>query len=107
MRKFLRSLPIRKKKSKEKKGNTEIRGFGARRQVPSHQIPAQYDVTAKLPPKVLEIIFQFLCPHSQDETYETCEQSAIEDACMLCDLRDLAHCALTCRRWRKIAVNIL
>jgi hypothetical protein len=62
---------------------------------------------SKLPAPLLERIFSFICPHANDETYETCEQSAVEDSCMLCDLRDLAHCAQTSRRWRKLASNVL
>ena len=61
----------------------------------------------QLPGPVLERIFAFVCPHTQDETYETQEQSSVEDACMLCDLRDLAHCVQVCRRWRKAAVRVL
>ena len=61
----------------------------------------------QLPDPVLERIFAFVCPHTQDETYETQEQSSVEDACMLCDLRDLAHCVQVSRRWRKAAVRVL
>jgi hypothetical protein len=60
-----------------------------------------------LPPAILERIFAFVCPQSTDESYETCEQSAIEDACMLCDLRDLAHCTAVCKTWRASALNLL
>ncbi|KAI9651114.1 hypothetical protein NHQ30_001151 [Ciborinia camelliae] len=62
---------------------------------------------AKLPNKVLERIFIFVCPHSQDETYETCEQSSLDDCCPLCDTRDLAHCAQVSKKWMKIAVRVL
>ncbi|ROT43103.1 F-box domain-containing protein [Sodiomyces alkalinus F11] len=62
---------------------------------------------ALLPEGVLERIFAFVCPHSQDETYENCEQSALEDTCMLCDMRDLAHCVQVCKRWRNPARNLL
>ncbi|KAK3997609.1 hypothetical protein QBC44DRAFT_346854 [Cladorrhinum sp. PSN332] len=62
---------------------------------------------ARLPAPVLERIFAFVCPHSKDESYETCEQSSVEDACMLCDLRDLAHCAAVCRKWRNEGVKLL
>ncbi|OWP05350.1 hypothetical protein B2J93_8092 [Marssonina coronariae] len=62
---------------------------------------------AKLDRHVLERIFAFVCPHAMDETYESCEDSAAEDACMLCDLRDLAHCAQVSRKWRAAAVNVL
>ena len=58
-------------------------------------------------PEILERIFFYVCPHAQDETYETCEQSATGDTCMLCDLRDLAHCAQVSRQWRKLATNVL
>lgn len=72
-----------------------------------HHQPPPLDWSAKLPAPLLERIFTFVCPHVHDESYETCEQSAQEDACMLCDLRDLSHCAQTSRRWRKLATNVL
>ncbi|KAI8957445.1 hypothetical protein F5Y11DRAFT_360824 [Daldinia sp. FL1419] len=59
----------------------------------------------ELPPPILERIFSFVCPHCSDESYETCEQSALEDACMLCDLRDLSHAGQVCKRWRVAAVK--
>ncbi|KAK0727940.1 hypothetical protein B0T26DRAFT_636015 [Lasiosphaeria miniovina] len=62
---------------------------------------------ASLPPLVLERIFAFVCPHSRDESYDTCEESAIEDACMLCGLRDLAHCVAVSKKWRKEAIKLL
>ncbi|CAJ2508065.1 Uu.00g092510.m01.CDS01 [Anthostomella pinea] len=61
----------------------------------------------ELPSPILERVFAFVCPHSRDESYETCEQSAIEDACMLCDLRDLSHAGRVCKRWRKTAVALM
>lgn len=61
----------------------------------------------ELPAPILQRVFAFVCPHSRDESYETCEQSAIEDACMLCDLRDLSHAGLVCRAWRKVAVPMM
>lgn len=57
------------------------------------------DFTTRLPEKVLANIFSYICPHTQDYTYDSCEESQIGDGCMLCDLRDLAHCAQTCRKW--------
>lgn len=62
---------------------------------------------AELPGPVLERIFAFVCPHTQDRTYETQEQSSLEDACMLCDLRDLAHCLQVNRRWKSKAAKVL
>jgi hypothetical protein len=60
-----------------------------------------------LDPAILRRIFALVCRHATDETYETCEQSAIEDACMLCDLRDLAHCVAVCKKWRDEARKLL
>jgi hypothetical protein len=77
------------------------------RNVPAWQAPPSRDIINNLPPPILERIFAFVCPHTQDSTYESCEQSAVEDACMLCDLRDLAHCTRVSRRWRKLAANVL
>jgi len=68
---------------------------------------ASVHLLAKLPDGVLERIFTIICPHTSDESYETCEQSSIEDSCMLCDLRDLANCLAVCRRWRLEGVKRL
>lgn len=68
---------------------------------PSPQAPRRNgpNLTQRLPDKVLANIFSYVCPHTQDYTYEPCEQSQIGDGCMLCDLRDLSRCAMTCRKW--------
>ena len=68
---------------------------------------ASMQMLAALPPVILERIFSFVCPHSQDESYETCEQSALGDACMLCDLRDLAYAGLACKKWRASAIKVM
>ena len=65
------------------------------------------DLLASLPIPVLERIFTLVCPHSRDESYEPCESSVNESGCMLCDLRDLAHCVQVCRAWRPCAVRVL
>ncbi|KAA8642903.1 hypothetical protein EYZ11_011296 [Aspergillus tanneri] len=57
------------------------------------------DHTKKLPPLVLARILTQVCPHAADASYESSEESMTEDGCMLCDMRDLAHCALVCKRW--------
>ncbi|KAL3422924.1 F-box domain-containing protein [Phlyctema vagabunda] len=71
--------------------------------------PAGAEHVAKLAvaPHVLAKIFSFVCPHTQDNSYESCEDSALEDACMLCDLRDLAHCAQVSKLWRNVATTVL
>ncbi|KAK0651881.1 hypothetical protein B0T16DRAFT_320664 [Cercophora newfieldiana] len=78
-------------------------GTGHLGQFRSMATPKSAYLLAHLPPKVLWRIFAFVCPHSQDESYDTCEESSVEDACMLCDLRDLAHCVSVSKIWRKEA----
>ncbi|CUS08463.1 unnamed protein product [Tuber aestivum] len=58
---------------------------------------------SKAPAEVLMTIFSFVCPHALDETYLSAEESAIELGCMLCDMRELSHCALVCRSWHGAA----
>nr|POE72774.1 hypothetical protein CFP56_30713 [Quercus suber] len=65
------------------------------------------DFTSRLPAKVLGQIFTYVCPHTQDTSYEPSERSQIGDGCMLCDLRDLAKCAQVCRKWYGIAQALL
>ncbi|KAK2813992.1 hypothetical protein FQN50_000396 [Emmonsiellopsis sp. PD_5] len=69
--------------------------------------PPRHDCTQRLSPQILARIFAFVCPHTQDDTYNASEESMTEDGCMLCDMRDLSHCALVCRRWYSPAHNLL
>ena len=55
--------------------------------------------TSKLPSQVLGEIFAHVCPHVRDDTYIKLEDSMQDGDCMLCDLRDLAHCTLVNRQW--------
>ncbi|CAG8287692.1 unnamed protein product [Penicillium salamii] len=64
---------------------------------PRVNVPGR-DCTRRLPRPVLARIFAFVCPHAVDNSYGTSEESA-SDGCMLCDMRDLAHCAMVCKRW--------
>ncbi|KAI0999477.1 hypothetical protein K3495_g8718 [Podosphaera aphanis] len=70
-------------------------------------VPALFNFVSKLPPQILARIFSEICPHSQDDSYESCELSARVDTCMLCDLRDLSHCTQVNRQWREISRTIL
>ncbi|KAF5607900.1 uncharacterized protein FSUBG_5002 [Fusarium subglutinans] len=111
--------PFRRRNKKDKAGSggqssdfivpIEFRPPGAGR--PPLYPPTRHSayLLAHLPSKVLERIFAFVCPHALDETYDTCEGSAStsDSRCMLCDLRDLAHCVQVCRAWRPSAVKIL
>jgi hypothetical protein len=71
-------------------------------------IPAYHgpDQTRRLDDKILRLIFEQICPHSTDETFESSEESG-HDGCMTCDMRDLAHCALTKRQWYGVAAGLL
>lgn len=64
--------------------------------------------TAKIPVQLLSTILSYVCPHSQDDTYTTCEDSMLDGGvCMLCDMRDLAHCALVSRQWAEATQRCL
>lgn len=65
------------------------------------------DYTKALPQPVLGRILAAVCPHTRDNSYDTSEESMTEDGCMLCDMRDLAHCALVCKRWALEARKLL
>jgi hypothetical protein len=72
-------------------------------------IPAYFgpDMTKLLPEKVLRLIFEQVCPHATDNTYESSEFSVSPDGCMLCDLRDLACCIQVCKEWKPVAIDVL
>lgn len=90
---------------KDKKRSNDLDVTGTLRGPPPTYLSAQ--LVAQLPPRILQRIFAFVCPHACDESYETCEASASDGGCMLCDLRDLAHCVAVSRQWRQNAVPVL
>jgi hypothetical protein len=61
------------------------------------------DYIARLPPRLVQVIFEFACPHTLDKGYDVSEKADVGDGCMLCDLRDLAHCAAVRRSWYRLA----
>ncbi|EEQ89424.2 F-box domain-containing protein [Blastomyces dermatitidis ER-3] len=65
------------------------------------------DYTRNLPPEILSRIFSYVCLHVLDDTYNSSEESMTDDVCMLCDMRDLAHCAVVCRKWYPPAHRLL
>ena len=81
-------------------GNGNGNGF-------DHGSAASARLLQTLPDAVLGRIFSYVCPHSLDRTYEKCEDSSYGNSCMLCDMRDLAHCARVCQRWRPVAEQAL
>lgn len=102
-------LPFRRR---DKKKSNELNDFApaSHNGAPLAVFPPTYlssQLVTQLPARVLQRIFAFVCPHACDESYETCEDSASDGGCMLCDLRDLAHCVRVNRQWRKNAVPVL
>ncbi|EQL02023.1 F-box domain protein [Ophiocordyceps sinensis CO18] len=105
-------LPFRKKEKKKSDATRPyppdlLRPLGASRSplCPPTRLSAR--LLAQCPPAVLQRIFAYICPHSRDESYETCEESASDAGCMLCDLRDLSHCAQVSRAWRVSAITVM
>jgi len=62
---------------------------------------------SRVPPYVLRNIFAEVCPHALDNSYDSSEESMTEDGCMLCDMRDLAQCALVSKQWNGVAQKLL
>lgn len=69
--------------------------------------PSGPDRLSRLPKPVLCRVLNYVCPHTMDETYENSEKSVMGDGCGLCDLRDLAHCALVNRHWYLTVQDVL
>ncbi|KAL8695546.1 MAG: hypothetical protein Q9224_003369 [Gallowayella concinna] len=65
------------------------------------------DCTSRLPLKLLTEILSNICPHACDDTYLSLEESMRDGGCMLCDMRDLAQCALVSRRFLVTTQTIL
>lgn len=95
--KHFRSKSKQKEKSKSKGSNGAV----------YYPVPRGRDYSCKLPDKVLKLIFSYVCPHAEDGSYESCEDSQLGDGCMLCDLRDLSNCAQVRRSWYPPAAGLL
>ncbi len=65
------------------------------------------DRTARLPSAILQRIFIEVCPLTGDHSYDSSEESLIDYGCALCDLKDLAQCALVSRKWWNVAQDLL
>ena len=64
--------------------------------------------TSALPTKILRRIFAHVCPHALDDSYKSSEESMIDETgCVLCDIKDLAQCALVSKRWHKVAQDLM
>jgi F-box-like len=56
---------------------------------------------------MLQRIFIEVCPLTVDGTYDSSEESLVDYGCALCDVKDLAQCALVSRRWWSAAQDLL
>ena len=65
------------------------------------------DLTARLPLELVTKILAHICPHVLDDNYSSLEESMRDGGCMLCDMRDLAQCALVSRRFLIATQTIL
>ncbi|KAL8945259.1 MAG: hypothetical protein Q9211_000218 [Gyalolechia sp. 1 TL-2023] len=65
------------------------------------------DLTSRLPLKLLTNTLSHICPHALDDNYSSLEESMRDGGCMLCDMRDLAQCALVSRRFLVATQTIL
>ncbi len=65
------------------------------------------DGISRLPLKLLTEILSNICPHACDDNYLSLEESMRDGGCMLCDMRDLAQCALVSRRFLVTTQTIL
>ena len=63
--------------------------------------------TARFPPKLLEDLLAYVCPHARDDTFVSSEESMLDGGCMLCDMRDLAHCVAVNKQWNLAGQNVL
>ncbi|KAG9240911.1 hypothetical protein BJ878DRAFT_429253 [Calycina marina] len=99
----------RKRKVKNSQGSQDVSST----QNPPTFVPRVSDprllaqLLSQVPEATWQRIFRYVCPHAGDDTYKSNEQSAQDDCCMLCDLRDLAHCAQVSRKWNKLATKIM
>lgn len=93
-------------KSRKEKGSKTTESIGRFQDL---YIPPYFgpDMSQYLPPQILERIFQEVCPHSRDDSYNTSETQLEYEACMLCDLRDLANCSKVKRQWYPIVMRVL
>ena len=65
------------------------------------------DTSTVLPLRLLTEVLTYVCPHARDDNYLSLEESMRDGGCMLCDMRDLAQCALVSRRFLVATQTIL
>ncbi|KID65702.1 F-box domain protein, partial [Metarhizium hybridum] len=104
-------LPFRKKDKKRDGPSSpvpaEFRSIAALDSLRSPPSQLSARILAQLPDEVLQRIFISVCPQALDKSYESCEESANDEGCMLCDVRDLSHCTQVNKKWRRVALQVL
>jgi hypothetical protein len=106
----LKSKSVDHQKNSRQESNNGYRGHHqgyASSSSPYYNRAPARDYTKRLPPDVLTNIFAHVCPHALDDSLNSSEESMTEDGCMLCDMRDLAHCSLVSRRWYSVSHQLL
>lgn len=63
--------------------------------------------TRQVPSDLLVELLSYVCPHAQDGSYVSCEDSMMDGGCMLCDMRDLASCARVDKQWSEAVTQLL
>ncbi|KAL8975689.1 MAG: hypothetical protein Q9197_000103 [Variospora fuerteventurae] len=99
--KFLQHM---RSKSRLKSGD-EAQIYEHKARSPNNQ--TRRDFTSGLPLKLLTGILSQICPHALDDNYLSLEESMRDGGCMLCDMRNLAQCALVSRRFLVATQTIL
>ena len=70
--------------------------------------PQGPDWTKELPDNVLAKILIEVCPHAADNSLDSSEESRVDmKGCVLCDLKDLAQCALVSKQWNRVTETLL
>lgn len=69
--------------------------------------PSHPSYVSRLPSHLLRKILIFICPHAEDDSYVSSDDSMIDAGCMLCDMRDLAQCALVKKDWSEASALLL
>ncbi len=104
--KFLKHIRS-KSKVKERDGEKNRAQSQSQGYAPQYAPCYGRDSTARLPSAVLHRIFIEVCPLTGDDSYDSSEESLIDYGCALCDLKDLAQCALVSRKWWNVAEDLL
>ena len=66
-----------------------------------------FNPTDGFPQQLLEELLSYVCPHAQGGIFCVEEDSLVDRGCALCDMRDLARCAVVNRQWCGAAQDLL